>query len=102
MGYRTTVKPLRDTVSLVDADICPRKAIVTLSPVLTPVAPSAVENAKLLPQLCPFQACVDALIANSSLPANAVSADDAALESTGVPPNDTCGVKPAVVPVCEN
>jgi hypothetical protein len=76
--------------------------MVTLSPVFAPVTPTAVENARLLPQLSPFHGCVDELIANSSLPANAVSADVAALESTGVPPNDTWGVNPVVVPVCEN
>ena len=76
--------------------------MVTLSAVFAPVVPTAVKNAKLLPQLCPLHGCVDEFIANSTLPANAVSADDAALESTGVPPKDTWGVNPVVVPVCEN
>ena len=96
------MKLLRDTVSLVVPDICPRNAIVTLSPVFTPVAPTAVRNARLLPQLCPLQGCADELIAKSITPANAVSAADPVLESTGVPPNDICGVNPVAVPVCEN
>src|ERR1035437_6536601 len=101
-GYLTIVKPLRDTVSLVDPDICPWKPIVTLSAVFTPADPTAVANARLLPQLCPFHGCVEELILKSMLPTNAVSAAPAALDRTGVPPNDTAGVNPVAVPVCEN
>jgi hypothetical protein len=96
------VKLLSDTVSLVDPDICPRKAMVTLSAVLTLVDPSAVENARVLPQLCPLHGWAEELIAKSMIPANAVSAEEPLLDITGVPPQDTWGVKPVDVPACEN
>jgi hypothetical protein len=75
---------------------------VTLSAVFTLADPIAVANARLLPQLCPLHACIEVLIAKSMIPANAVSAALAALESIGLPPNDTAGVNPVAVPVCEN
>ena len=96
------MKPLRDTVSLVDPDICPWKPIVTLSAVFTLAEPAAVANARLLPQLCPLHGCIEGLIAKSMIPANAVSAAAPALDNIGVAPNDTAGVNPVAVPVCEN
>ena len=85
-------------VSLVDAAICPRNAIVRLKLVLALADPIAVAKARLLPQLCPLHGCVELLMANSSTPAKAVSADEAVRDTTGVPPQDTCGVNPVAVP----
>jgi hypothetical protein len=96
------VKPLSATASLVAADICPRKLIVTLSAVFKLADPIAVANARLLPQLCPLHGCAEELIAKLIVPANAVSAAEPALESTGVAPQDNWGVNPIAVPVCVN
>ena len=96
------MKLLSDTASLVDAAICPKKVMVILSAVFTLAEPSTVASARLLPQLCPLNGCVEESIANSKLPAKAVSAADAALERTGVVPQVSCGMNPVVVPVCVN
>lgn len=76
--------------------------MVTLSAVFTLVDPTAAAKVRVLPQLCPLHGCVEELIAKPMVPAKAVSVAVAVLESTGVPPNESCGIKPVVVPVCEN
>ena len=96
------MKLLSPTASVVDPDICPRKLIVTLPAVLTLVDPKAAANARLLPQLCPLQGCVEELIAKSMIPANPVSVALAVLDNTGVPPKESCGINPVAVPVWEN
>ena len=94
------MKLLRNTVSPVDADICPRNEIVNSCVVSRLAEPKTVAKARLLPQLCPLQGCDPALIPNSNFPAIAVSAADAARDRMGVAPHATCGVKPVEVPWC--
>ena len=101
-GYRTTVKLLSDTLSLPAPDICPRKLIVKLCVVLALADPTAAANARLLPQLCPLQGCAEELIANSSLPAYAVSAAAPERDRIEAPAQPICGVNPVAVPWCRN
>ena len=87
-------------LSPVDDVICPKKLIVKLCAVLTFVTPTDVANVRLLPQLSPLHGCVEEFTAKFSVPVNAASDVIPVRDSTGEPPNATCGVNPDPAPVC--